>query len=124
VPVGPGWWYPATVLSAVSPGMPAFDEELFGPVASVIQAEDEEDALRLAELSPYGLGGAIFSRDTDHAEELARHRLSCGSAFVNGLVRSDPRLPFGGVKDSGFGRELSAFGLREFVNIKTLVVDR
>lgn len=123
VPQRSGAWYPATVLADVLPGMAAFDEELFGPVAVVIRARDERHALELANLSAYGLGGAVYSRDAEHAEQLARERLHAGSCFVNSLVRSDPRLPFGGVRESGFGRELSVFGLREFVNIKTIVVD-
>jgi succinate-semialdehyde dehydrogenase/glutarate-semialdehyde dehydrogenase len=122
IPAGPGAFYPATVLAGVRPGMPAFDEELFGPVAAVIGARDEADALRLANHSPFGLGAAVFTRDAAHGESLALHELDAGSCFVNTFVRSDPRLPFGGVKDSGYGRELSSFGIREFVNIKTVYV--
>ncbi|MHB8562433.1 MAG: NAD-dependent succinate-semialdehyde dehydrogenase [Acidiferrobacteraceae bacterium] len=118
---GPGYFYPATVLEGVQPNMRAYREELFGPVAIIIHARDEADALRIANDSPYGLGASIWSRDTARAEAFAR-RVECGSAFVNGLVKSDPRLPFGGIKASGYGRELSAHGIREFVNIKTLWV--
>ncbi len=118
---GAGYFYPPTVLWDVRPGMRAYREELFGPVASVIRARDENDALRIADDTPYGLGASVFSRDASRAETFAR-RLECGSAFVNGLVKSDPRLPFGGVKASGYGRELSGHGIREFVNIKTLWV--
>ncbi|MHB1587528.1 MAG: NAD-dependent succinate-semialdehyde dehydrogenase [Acidiferrobacteraceae bacterium] len=118
---GVGYFYPPTVLADVGPDMRAYREELFGPVASVIRARDEDDARRIADDTPYGLGASVFSRDTGRAEAFVR-RLECGSAFVNGLVKSDPRLPFGGVKASGYGRELSGHGIREFVNIKTLWV--
>lgn len=109
------------VLSDVSPGMPAFDEETFGPLAAIVPARDDEDALALANRSAYGLGAAIFTSDLERAERIAA-RLEAGSVFVNAQVRSDPRLPFGGIKDSGWGRELSVFGIREFVNVKTLVI--
>jgi succinate-semialdehyde dehydrogenase/glutarate-semialdehyde dehydrogenase len=122
VPDRPGAWYPPTVLSSVGPGMPAYDEELFGPVAAVIEAEDEEDAIRVANDTRFGLGAAVFSRDRARAEQIAKHRLRAGSCFVNDFVRSDPRLPFGGIKQSGYGRELSVFGIQEFVNIKTVYV--
>jgi succinate-semialdehyde dehydrogenase/glutarate-semialdehyde dehydrogenase len=122
VPDRPGAWYPPTVLSSVAPGMPAYDEELFGPVAAVIEARDEADAIRIANDTRFGLGAAVFSRDRARAEHIAKSELRAGSCFVNELVRSDPRLPFGGVKQSGFGRELSVFGIQEFVNIKTVYV--
>jgi succinate-semialdehyde dehydrogenase/glutarate-semialdehyde dehydrogenase len=122
VPEGPGAFYPPSVLTDVRPGMPAFDEELFGPVAAVVAARNEKDAIRLANQSSFGLGAAVFTRDRERGERIARHELQAGSCFVNGLVRSDPRLPFGGIKDSGYGRELSAFGIREFVNVKTVFV--
>jgi len=121
VPAGRGAFYPPTVLSAVEPGMPAFDQETFGPVAAVIRAKDEADAIRIANASPYGLGASVWTADSKRGERVARE-IEAGSVFVNGLVRSDPRLPFGGVKRSGYGRELSAYGLREFVNIKTVWV--
>jgi succinate-semialdehyde dehydrogenase/glutarate-semialdehyde dehydrogenase len=120
-PEGPGWFYPPTILVSVSPGMPAFDEETFGPVASVIRVRDEEQALQIANASSYGLGASIWTADRERGERLAA-RIDAGSVFVNAVVRSDPRLPFGGVKDSGFGRELSEFGIREFVNVKTVWV--
>jgi succinate-semialdehyde dehydrogenase / glutarate-semialdehyde dehydrogenase len=101
--------------------MPAFDEELFGPVAAVIRVADAAEALEKANASRYGLGGSVWSQDVPRAEQLAL-RLQCGAAFVNGIVKSDPRLPFGGIKCSGYGRELSWHGLREFVNQKTVWV--
>jgi succinate-semialdehyde dehydrogenase / glutarate-semialdehyde dehydrogenase len=116
---GPGAFYPPTVLSAVEPGMPAFDEETFGPVAAVIRAHDEDHAIALANSSPFGLGASVWTRDRVRAERLAP-RIEAGSVFVNALVRSDPRLPFGGVKRSGYGRELSEYGIREFVNVKSV----
>jgi succinate-semialdehyde dehydrogenase/glutarate-semialdehyde dehydrogenase len=122
VPEGPGAFYPATVLVDVAPGMPAYDEELFGPVAAVIRAADEEDAIRIANDTPFGLGAAVFTTDVDRGERIAAQMLEAGSCFVNAFVASDPRLPFGGIKASGYGRELSDFGIKEFVNIKTVVV--
>lgn len=116
---GPGNYYAASIIDHVKPGMRAYHEELFGPVASIIRARDEEHALTIANDSRFGLGGSIWTRDLARGERLAR-RLHCGLAFVNGMVKSDPRLPFGGVKDSGYGRELSYLGLREFVNAKTV----
>jgi succinate-semialdehyde dehydrogenase/glutarate-semialdehyde dehydrogenase len=118
---GPGAFYPPTVLTAVQPGMPGFDEETFGPVAAVVRAKDEADAIRIANASQYGLGASVWTADRARGERVAR-AIEAGSVFVNGLVKSDPRLPFGGVKRSGFGRELSEYGLREFVNIKTVWV--
>jgi succinate-semialdehyde dehydrogenase/glutarate-semialdehyde dehydrogenase len=122
VPAGPGAFYPPSVLSDVTPGMPAFDEELFGPVAAVVAARDEQDAIRLANHTVFGLGAAVFTRDLARGERIARHELQAGSCFVNAFVRSDPRLPFGGIRESGYGRELGAFGIREFVNVKTVYV--
>ncbi len=121
LPEGRGAYYPATVLVAVEPGMPAFDEETFGPVAAVIRAKDEGDAVAIANASQYGLGASVWTRDRERGERLAG-ALEVGSVFVNALVKSDPRLPFGGVKRSGYGRELSEYGLREFVNVKTVWV--
>jgi len=121
VPEGPGFFYPPSVLTAVENGMPAFDEEVFGPVAAVIRVRDDADAVRVANASPYGLGAAVWTEDRERGERLAAE-LEVGSVFVNGLVKSDPRLPFGGVKRSGYGRELSEFGLREFVNVKSVWV--
>lgn len=122
VPDGPGAFYPPTVLAGVGPGMPAYEEELFGPVAAVIEVAGEEEAIRVANDSSFGLGAAVFTRDLARGEQIAARRLEAGCCFVNELVKSDPRLPFGGVKDSGYGRELSDFGLREFVNVKTVWV--
>lgn len=122
IPEEEGAFYPPTVLTNVKKGMPAYDEELFGPVAAVITAKDEEDAIRIANDSIFGLGGAIFSRDIKKAESIAEERLQAGSIFVNEFVRSDARLPFGGIKQSGYGRELSHYGLKEFVNVKTIYI--
>ncbi len=116
---GPGFFYEPTILDHVRPGMRAYEEELFGPVAIVIRAKNDEDAIRIANDNRYGLGASVFTRDSKKGEQLAR-RLQSGSSFVNGLVKSDPRLPFGGIKASGYGRELSIQGIREFVNIKTV----
>jgi succinate-semialdehyde dehydrogenase/glutarate-semialdehyde dehydrogenase len=119
VPPGPGAFYPPTLLAAVDRGMPAFDEETFGPVAAVIRAKDDADAIRLANDSVFGLGASLWTQDRARAERLAA-QIEVGSVFVNGLVKSDPRLPFGGIKRSGYGRELSEYGIHEFVNIKTV----
>ena len=119
IPEGPGAFYPPTVLAAVNKGMPAFDEETFGPVAAVIRARDEADAIRLANDSQFGLGASLWTQDLDRAERLVR-QIEVGCIFVNEVVKSDPRLPFGGVKRSGYGRELSEYGIREFVNIKSV----
>jgi len=115
----PGWFYAPTLLDGVAPGMPAYEQELFGPVAAIIRARDEADALGIANDSRFGLGGSVWTADPARGEAFAR-RMACGAAFVNGLVKSDPRLPFGGIKTSGHGRELGALGIREFVNAKTL----
>ena len=119
VPDGQGAFYPATVLAGVKPGMVAFDEEIFGPVAAIIEADDEGHAIALANQSVFGLGAALFTRDKVRADRIAR-QIEAGSVFVNTFVKSDPRLPFGGIKQSGYGRELSWFGIQEFVNIKTV----
>jgi succinate-semialdehyde dehydrogenase/glutarate-semialdehyde dehydrogenase len=116
---GPGSFYPPTILIDVVPGMPAYDEELFGPVAAVIHARDADDALRIANDTPFGLGASVWTRDAAKGEAFAA-RVEVGASFVNGMVKSDPRLPFGGVKISGFGRELSHHGIKEFVNIQTM----
>ncbi|UCE89062.1 MAG: NAD-dependent succinate-semialdehyde dehydrogenase [Pseudomonadota bacterium] len=116
---GAGAFYQASILDSVGPGMRAYQEELFGPVAIVIRARDEADALRIANESSYGLGGSVWTRDAQRGERLAR-QVQSGCTFVNGMVKSDPRLPFGGVKSSGYGRELSHHGMHEFVNAKTI----
>jgi succinate-semialdehyde dehydrogenase / glutarate-semialdehyde dehydrogenase len=117
IPEGRGAFYPPTVLDGVSKGMPAFDEETFGPVAAVIRAQDEADAIRLANDSSFGLGASLWTQNRERAERVVGE-IEAGCVFVNELVKSDPRLPFGGVKRSGYGRELSEYGIREFVNIK------
>jgi succinate-semialdehyde dehydrogenase/glutarate-semialdehyde dehydrogenase len=117
----PGWFYEPTVLTGCAPGMPAFDEETFGPLAAVAQVAGEDEARRLANHSDFGLGGNVWTRDLERGVRFARS-LETGGVFVNGMTHSDPRLPFGGVKRSGYGRELHAFGIREFVNVKTIWV--
>ncbi len=120
---GKGFFYAPTVLDGVKDDMPAFRQETFGPVAAVIRARNPEDAVQLANDTEYGLGAALWTRDTQRAKELAR-RIEAGSVFINGMVASDPRLPFGGIKRSGYGRELGTYGIREFVNIQTVVVNQ
>ncbi len=122
VPPGTGAFYPPTVLTDVRPGMPAYEEELFGPVASIIPVADEAEAIRVANDTVFGLGAAVFTRDTACGERIAAEELEAGAAFVNAGVRSMPGLPFGGVKDSGYGRELSRQGILEFVNVKTVLI--
>ncbi|APX24082.1 MAG: succinate-semialdehyde dehydrogenase [Rhodobacteraceae bacterium] len=122
LPGGQGYYYPATVLTDVKPGQPAYDEELFGPVASVIRAEDDEDAMRIANDSRFGLGGGIFSKDEARATELARTHFDTGMVFINHFNLATPEMPFGGVKDSGYGREHGGFGMREFVNAKAIAI--
>ena len=119
IPPGPGAFYPPSILDRVVPGMCAWSEELFGPVASIIRVADEAEAVRVANDTEFGLGGSVWTRDSARGERIAR-QLECGCAFVNGLLKSDPRLPFGGVKHSGYGRELSILGMREFLNAKTV----
>jgi len=122
IPPENGFFYPPTILTDVRPGMPAFDEETFGPVAAIIPAADEKEAIRLANATRFGLGAAVFTKDIERGERIAAEDLEAGNCFVNDFVKSDPRLPFGGIKQSGYGRELSHYGLREFVNIKTVYV--
>jgi succinate-semialdehyde dehydrogenase/glutarate-semialdehyde dehydrogenase len=122
IPEGPGAFYPPTVLTDVGPGMAAYEEELFGPVAAIIPAKDEADAIRVANDSVFGLGAAVFTQDLERGKRIAATELEAGCCFVNAFVKSDPRLPFGGVKESGYGRELSHYGMKEFVNIKTVYV--
>jgi succinate-semialdehyde dehydrogenase/glutarate-semialdehyde dehydrogenase len=122
VPDRPGAWYPATVLGNVRPGQPAHDDEVFGPVAAIIAADDEADAIRIANASEFGLGSGVLTGDPDRGRRIASLDLEAGLAFVNENVRSDPRMPFGGVKHSGYGRECASFGIREFTNIKSVHV--
>ena len=121
MPKGKGFFYPATVLENVKPGQPAYDDELFGPVASLIRAKDEEDAMRIANDSKYGLGGGIFSKNEKKAMELASKHFDTGMVFINGFGLAQPNMPFGGVKDSGYGREHGGFGMKEFVNEKAIM---
>ncbi|MCX6150860.1 MAG: NAD-dependent succinate-semialdehyde dehydrogenase [Ignavibacteriales bacterium] len=114
-----GYYYPATIITNVKKGMPVYDQETFGPVAAIIVADDEEDAIRIANDTSFGLGASLWTNDLEKAKRLV-HKIESGSLFINGLVKSDPRLPFGGVKASGYGRELSHYGIKEFVNIKTV----
>ncbi len=122
IPNRDGAYYPATVLGDVQPGMVAYHEELFGPVASLIRANDEADAIRIANDTVFGLGAAVFTRDIERGKQIAEEELEAGCCFVNDFVRSDPRLPFGGVKESGYGRELSHYGMKEFMNIKGIYI--
>ena len=117
---GPGFFYAPTVLTGVRPGMPAFDEELFGPVAAIIAVRDAAEAVRMANRSAFGLGASVFTRSRVRARRIA-HELETGAVFINDFVRSMPELPFGGVKESGYGRELGQWGARAFVNVKTIV---
>lgn len=120
VPDRTGAYYPSTVLADLAPGMPAYDDEIFGPVASIIRARDDEDAMRLANESRYGLGGGIFSRDEERAFKLARNYFDTGMIRINSFGAADPNMPFGGVKNSGYGREHGGFGMKEFVNVKSI----
>lgn len=122
IPNGTGSFYPPTILENVLPGMPAYEEELFGPVAAIIKARNEKDAIEIANDSTFGLGAAVFTQNAEHGRLLAEEMVEAGCCFVNDFVKSDPRLPFGGIGESGYGRELSSFGIREFVNIKTVAV--
>ena len=122
IPDGTGAYYPPTVLTDVKKGMPAYDEELFGPVAAIIPVKDAEEAIGVANDSVFGLGAAIFTGNIAKGEDIAANRLEAGCCFVNAFVKSDPRLPFGGIKESGYGRELSHYGIKEFVNIKSVYV--
>lgn len=122
IPEHKGFYYPPTLLLDVHKGMPAFDDELFGPVIAIISVSDEAEAIRLANQSRYGLGAAVFTRDEKRGEQIAEHEIEAGACFVNALVASDPRVPFGGIKRSGFGRELSKEGILEFVNTKTVAI--
>ena len=117
----PGVYYPATIIADITPAIPAYHEELFGPVAILIKAKDEADAIFIANNTDFGLGSSIWTKDVEKAQKLAAE-IDSGSVFINGTVKSDPRLPFGGVKISGYGRELSHYGIKEFVNIKTVWV--
>jgi succinate-semialdehyde dehydrogenase/glutarate-semialdehyde dehydrogenase len=122
LPAGPGAFYPNTVLTDVRRGMPAFDEEVFGNVAAVVPVADEKEAIAAANDTVYGLGSCIITRDLARGERIAAEMMDSGMAYVNRVLYEDPRLPFGGIKESGYGRELSAYGIKEFVNVKTIFV--
>ena len=121
IPEQQGWWYPITILEDVRPGMPAFDDEIFGPVLSVVRAKNDEHAVELASETRFGLGAAIFSANTANAQRIAIEEIEAGCVAINDFVRSDPRVPFGGIKDSGYGRELGKLGIHEFINSKSIV---
>jgi len=121
IPDRKGYFYPPTLLAGVKRGMASYSEELFGPVATLIEAQDDDEAVRIANDTPFGLGSAVFSASRKRALAVA-DQLDAGSCFINSMVKSDPRLPFGGVKQSGYGRELARYGIREFVNIKSLCI--
>jgi succinate-semialdehyde dehydrogenase/glutarate-semialdehyde dehydrogenase len=123
IPKGVGAFYPPTLLVDVKPGMAAFDEEMFGPVVCVIKAKDEDHAIEMANQSSFGLGGGIFSQNTERALMIASEKIHTGGVFINDFLKSDPRLPFGGIKESGYGRELSHLGIKEFVNAKTIFMN-
>lgn len=122
IPQRKGAFYPPTILENIKPGMPAYDEELFGPVASVIRVKDEKEAIKVANDTVFGLGAAVFTKNLKRGERIAEFELQAGTCSVNDFVKSDPRLPFGGIGESGFGRELSSHGIKEFMNVKTVVV--
>ncbi|HEY9038550.1 MAG TPA: NAD-dependent succinate-semialdehyde dehydrogenase [Roseovarius sp.] len=122
MPKGEGYYYPATVLADVAPGQPAYEDELFGPVASLIRAKDDRDAMRIANDSRFGLGGGILSADTEAAVKLAEEEFDTGMVFINGFGMATPNMPFGGVKDAGYGREYGGFGMKEFTNTKAVLV--
>ena len=123
VPEGPGAFYPATVLADVREGMAAWSEELFGPVATLIRVRDEQEAIEVANCTEFGLGGAVWTRDLERGERIAADEIESGAAFVNDMSKSDPRMPFGGIRHSGYGRELSVYGIREFVNVHAVWVN-
>jgi succinate-semialdehyde dehydrogenase/glutarate-semialdehyde dehydrogenase len=122
IPDQKGFFYPASILENVTPNMPAYDDELFGPVAALIKAKDDKDAMRIANDSRYGLGGGIFSKDEEYAVDLAIKHFDTGMVNINGYNLSQVNLPFGGVKSSGYGREHGGFGIKEFVNIKSVMI--
>lgn len=120
IPAEEGFYYPPTILTDIEKGMPAYDEEIFGPVIAIITAKNEEEAITIANDTAYGLGAGIFTKDIKRGEKIAAEKIQAGSCAINTFVASDPRLPFGGIKHSGYGRELSAEGIRSFVNVKTI----
>ena len=124
IPDGPGAFYPPTVLAEVNPGMAAWSEELFGPVATLIRVADEAEAIAVANDTGFGLSGSVWTQDLSRGERIAGHQIESGAAFVNDLSKSDPRMPFGGIRQSGYGRELGIFGIREFVNIHSVWVTK
>jgi len=124
IPAGDGAFYPATILADVKPGIAAWSEELFGPVATLIRVADEAEAIAVANDTDFGLSGSVWTQNLSRGEQIAARQIESGATFVNDMSKSDPRMPFGGIRQSGYGRELGIFGIREFVNIHSIWVTK